>query len=68
MYEIILTIRDIENDSNYKLVYDNIGFKSMEDACNYLGNNYNHILKKHDIDGEIIIKYNFNRLEIKKWE
>lgn len=62
MYEIILTTWYQETPKiTYLEVYNGLGFKEMEDATKYLGENIDEILDNHPVDGQIMIKYNNKR-------
>ena len=61
MYEIIIYVCYDEHSKRNQIVYKDLGFKTISEACDYLGKNYNDILENHPVDGEITIKYNFNK-------
>jgi hypothetical protein len=68
MYEIIIFICQEEYSKRSQIVYKNLGFKTLNEACEYLGKNYSTMLDEYPIDGEITIKYNYNKHEpTNKW-
>lgn len=61
MYEIILkTWYQDTPDKTYDEVYHGLGFEWIEDACDFLGKNYEEMLNLYPVE-EISIKYNHSR-------
>lgn len=61
MYEIIIYVCYDEHSKRNQIIYKDLGFKTIGEACSYLGKHYNEILEEYPVDGEITIKYNFNK-------
>jgi len=55
MYEIVLTTWYQETPKvEYEESYNNLKFKTIEDACSYLGDNYEQILNEFPVLSIII--------------
>jgi hypothetical protein len=61
MYEIILVTWYQETpDKTYDEIYHDIGFNCLEDACKFIGENYDVILDEFPVQS-IRIDYNYLR-------
>ena len=64
MYEIILETWYQETpNKTYDEVYHGLGFEHMEEACKYLGENYEKILDWFPVEA-IKIEYNHSRKNV----
>lgn len=64
MYEIIMVTWYQETNKESYEVYKKLGFKFIDDACDYLSLNYKKILDEFPVNG-LEIKYNYNRIDEK---
>lgn len=61
MYEIVLQTWYQETPkTSYHESYNNMEFEFIEDACEYLGKNYEAILNEYPVE-QITIKYNLSK-------